>query len=81
MSAVVYYLAVQPPVHNNDSMPTYAMMGPGFEGPAPANDARGGPPLRDPEALSGAALLRSLPAARFFDDVDAGPVARAPRLA
>ena len=46
MSAVVYYLAVQPPVQGNDSMPAYALMGPGFEGPAPANDARAGAPLR-----------------------------------
>jgi hypothetical protein len=62
-------------------MPTYELMGPGFQGSAPANDSRAGAPLRDPEAVSAVALLRSLPAARFFDDVDAGPVARAPRLA
>jgi hypothetical protein len=81
MSAVVYYLAAQQSVQSADPMPSYTLMGPGFEGPASANDSRAGAPLRDPEAPTGAALLRSLPAARFFDDVDAGPVARAPRLA
>jgi len=81
MSAVVYYLAAHQHVQGADQMPAYTLMGPGFEGAAPANEPRAGSPLRDPEALGAVGLPGYLPAARFFDDVDAGPVVRAPRLA